>query len=349
MTILNCHDEMMGYHNDEVTLDQTDQSEMRTRRDAGRTRLTKGLERDGHPLPKEQASQGSYAMRTMHQDEQLDYDIDDGVYFEKVSLKDAAEQPLTPYAARERVCNALQQDERLKHPAEIKENCVRQRYPEGYHIDVPVYRISSEQNSQGDEVVVYEHASGNEWVKSDARAVTRWFNGYVGELNAGQPDGSQLRRITKLTKKQARSKIDWKSKTTSGICMTKLVVDYFVACTGRDDEALYETWKAIHRALSSSQKVRHPVLDKNLAEEGDPEVLFFRDRLGEAIKALEPLSKSGGTRADALKIWDGIFNTTHFSEQATEEDSKSSASKRAPFVTTSSGAARRDDGDRKFG
>lgn len=340
---------MMSYHNDQVTLNQTDQSEMRTRRDAGRTRLEKGLERDGHPLPKDQASQGSYAMRTMHQDEQLDYDIDDGVYFAKDDLKDAAAQPLTPYAARERVCKALQQDERLKHPAEIKDNCVRQRYPEGYHIDVPVYQISTEKNSKGDEIIVYEHASGNEWVKSDARAVTRWFNGYVGELNAGQPDGSQLRRITKLTKKQARSRIDWKAKTTSGICMTKLVVDHFVACTGRDDEALYETWKAIHQALTSTQKIRHPVLDKNLAEQGDQEVIFFRDRLGEAIKALEPLSKNGTTRADAFKIWDGIFNTTHFSEQATEEDSRNAASKQAPFVVKSPGAARRDDGDRKFG
>ena len=28
-----------------------------------------------------------------------------------------------------------------KHDAEVHKNCVRQAYPEGYHIDIPVYRI----------------------------------------------------------------------------------------------------------------------------------------------------------------------------------------------------------------
>lgn len=350
MTMLNCQEEMATYHTDKVTLGKSEQDEMRDRRNAGRTRLTKGLQRDGHPLPKEQASQGSYAMRTMHQDEQTDYDIDDGDYFDKDDLTDVFGLALSSYAARARVCDALKQDDRLKHPAENKDNCVRQRYPEGYHIDIPVYRISYLKNSGGDEVAVYEHASGNAWVESDARAVTRWFNGYVGDLNADQPDGSQLRRIVKLTKKQARSRIAWKLKTTSGICMTKLVVDHFVACPDRDDEALYETWTAIHESLKASQQVHHPVLDgQNLADEGDPEVLFFRDRLGEALRTLEVLKKVACTRAQARKAWDEVFGTTFFSDQLINDDSDDGGKKRGPFILTSSEAARRNDGDRRFG
>jgi hypothetical protein len=350
MTIFNCHDETTAYHNDEVTLGKTAQDEMRARRDAGRTRLTTGLTRDGHPLPEERESQGSYAMRTMHQDEQCDYDIDDGAYFAKDDLQDTAGIALSPRAARERACKALQQDDRLKYPADIKENCVRQRYPDGYHIDIPIYRILRGKDWRGEEIVTYEHSSGDAWVESDARAVTRWFNALVGELNTGQFDGSQMRRVTKLTKKAARSRISWKSQTTSGICMTKLVVDHFVACLGRDDEALHKTWKAIHQSLSVSQRIAHPVLaGKNLAEYGDSEVVFFRDRLGEALKTLEVLDKASCTRAQARKAWDQVFNTTCFSDQPTDEDPENGDKKRGPFIMTSAEVARRDDGDRRFG
>ena len=104
MSAVDCNAEMSKYNNDKVTLQKSDQDDMRTRRDAGRTRLKKGLGRDGHPAPDETASQGSYAMRTMVQDADSDYDIDDGAYFKKDNLKDANGNELTPYAARLRVC-----------------------------------------------------------------------------------------------------------------------------------------------------------------------------------------------------------------------------------------------------
>ena len=350
MTILNCHTEMTAYHAEKVTLRRADQDEMRTRRDAGRTRLTTGLKRDLHPLPLEMASQGSYAMRTMHQDEQSDYDIDDGAYFEKDELIDAGGEPLIPRAARERVCKALQQDERLKYPAEVKDNCVRQYYPEGYHIDIPVYRVSERTLSNGDVVIVYELASGDDWVESDARAVTRWFNDYVGELNAGEADGSQRRRIIKLTKKQARSRMDWKQQTASGICITKLVVDHFVESTGRDDEALYETCNNIHQALLRSQRITHPVqTDTNLAEERDPDVLFFRGRLGEALKTLDILNAEGCTRSRARQAWDQVFNTAFFANQPGSDDTENGTKILAPFATKSSGDQRRNDDGGRFG
>jgi hypothetical protein len=349
VAVFDCNDEMLGYHANKVTLSKNDQDEMRSRRDSGRTRLKGGLKRDGHPLPAEQASQGSYAMRTMHQDEQTDYDIDDASYFEKRDLTDGYGIELTPSAARERVCKALQQDDRLKHPAENKTNCVRQSYPEGYHIDIPVYRIVRGTDLQGNATVAYEHASGNSWVSSDARAVTRWYNDRVGELNTGQVDGSQLRRITRLTKKQGRSRIEWKKHTISGITMTKLVVDHFVASASRDDDSLYLTWKAVHAALVRSTQVAHPVLKAQfLAYDGDPKVAYFRDRLGEALKGLAVIEATGCTRAQARKAWDKAFGTTYFSDQPSD-DEDTGGKKRSPFVQVSPGVAQRDDGDRRFG
>lgn len=324
MTSIDCNKEMKGYHSDRVNLSNKDQEEMRGRRDNGRTRLRNGLNKADYPLPKEFSSQGSYAMRTMVQDDAYDYDIDDGVYFDKDDLKDKDGNFLGARAARLRVRSALK-DERLAYDAVIKTNCVRQQYPEGYHIDMPVYRTIRSKDFWGNEVVEYELASGDDWSKSDARKVTRWYSDAVGsELKTGQTDTSQLRRITKLTKKMARSRAAWKKKTTSGICISKLVVDHFVACSDRDDDALRSTWRAISWLLLFSQRISHPVYaDKNLAEEGDECVVFFRDCLNDALEKLKVLDEYDCTRKKAGEAWDNVFNTDYFSTQIANNDAAS--------------------------
>lgn len=347
MTDINCHSEMTGFHRDNVTLSNKQQGEMRTRRDAGRTRLENGLNEARKPQPKEVQSQGSYQMRTMVQDDDNDYDIDDGVYFASDDLRDDAGVALMPLAARQRVCDALVWDGRLKHEATVKCNCVRQAYAAGYHIDIPVYRIVTSKDEHNEPVEYYELASDDEWVRSDARAVTRWFNGLVGELNAGESDGSQMRRITKLTKKFAR-RAGWKSKTTSGICITKLVVDHFQFSADRDDKALRETWKAIDKKLQKSTEIDHPVLDTKLAPDGDEEVTFLRDCLSSALKTLEVLDKSDCTRVEARELWDDVFDTDFFTKQPNNNGDDSSG-KGSAIKVTSIETARRNDGGGRFG
>jgi hypothetical protein len=321
MSSIDCNKEIKAYHADEVNLSHEDQAEMRGRRKSGRTRLKNGLTKAGHPLPKEFSSQGSYAMRTMVHDDAYDYDIDDGVYFDKEDLKDANGGYLGARDSRTRVRNALK-DDRLAYDAVEKTNCVRQQYPEGYHIDIPVYRTFSSKDIWGNEVAEYELASGDNWIKSDARKVTRWYNDAVGsELKMGDSDTSQLRRITKLTKKVARSRAVWKKKTTSGICISKLVVDHFAARPGRDDDALHDTWKSIKSQLDFSQRIAHPVYaDMNLAEEGDECVVYFRDRLGDALETLKVLDANDCTRKKAGDAWDKVFNTAYFSIKIAKGD-----------------------------
>jgi len=348
---IDCHNEMLSYHRERVNLSNEDQKEMHQRRENGRTRLRNGLEENGHPLPKEIASQGSYAMKTMIQDSKSEYDIDDGVYFAKADLVDGQGNELNPMAARQRVCDALKYDERLKHPAEVKQNCVRQIYPQGYHIDIPVYRIvsPSKDSATGDK---YELASGDTWAESDARAVTKWFRDAVNsELKRGEVDSSQLRRVTKLTKKFARSREEWKAKTTSGICISKLVVNHFVSRAGRDDSSLRDTWKAIDAALGRTLQVAHPVLaGQNLADANDPEVRFFHERLKEQLVELEELDKDSCTKKQALETWDKVFSTTYFLDQYDERDDENRSSKdNNPFVKTTGDAARRNDNGRAFG
>lgn len=316
MTKIDFSKDIKAFHAEEVVLSTKDQAEMRSRRDSGRARLKNGLTRDKHPHPKEIAAQGSYAMQTMVEDDDCDYDIDDGVYFDKDDLKNADGDYLTPKQARERVRWALE-DDRLKHYAQVKKNCVRQRYPEGYHIDIPVYRIIRSTDSWGKEVEHYELASGDEWIKADARRVTKWFRDIVGaELKRGEADTSQTRRVTRLTKKYARSRGSWKALTTSGICITKLVVDSMVFVTDREDDALRETWKAIKKRLDISLQVAHPTESgRQLTTWDSEEAAFFRDCLAEALKKLEVLDDANCTREKALKAWDSVFNTDFFGKR----------------------------------
>ncbi len=347
MTDINCHREMDSFHASEVTLSGAQQGEMRERRDNGRVRLGTGLGVADLPLPKETHTQGSYAMRTMVQQASCDYDIDDGVYFRSEDLLDAASNPLSSLAARQRLCDALKRDKRLASEAEVKTNCVRQAYPQGYHIDVAVYRIVVTEED-GVKKVHYEHASGNAWKVSDARAVTRWFEGKVGgQLKAGEVDYSQRRRVTKLTKFFARSRVDWKKFDPSGITISKLVMDHFVEQADRDDLALRKTWKAIDETLKKSTQVVHPVRNENLAENGDVNVCHFRDRLSEALQTLEGLDAASCDRRAARKLWDDVFAVSYFLDQPDPDEPKKAAV--APMIVTSDKAARRDDGGGRYG
>jgi len=148
----------------------------------------------------------------------------------------------------------------------------------------------------------------------------------------------------RLTKGFARSRGDWKELTTSGIVITKLVVDHFMPSEGRDDEALLETWKAIRGQLKKSTQVAHPVNASNLAEEGNAKVTFFRDKLDWALGELAILEK-GCTRSEARQAWDMVFDTDYFQNlpEPKEED------KRAFFIATSQKSDVRNDGNGRFG
>lgn len=103
----DCNDDVLAFHNEKVTLSQPLRTAMRDRRNANRKRLKDRLKEKGLPLPQEFIKQGSYAMLSMVQDDDNDYDIDDGVYFAEEDLKDKDGNPLSPKATREFVCDAL--------------------------------------------------------------------------------------------------------------------------------------------------------------------------------------------------------------------------------------------------
>src|SRR5262245_31729418 len=131
----DCAGDVLAYHDDEVTLGNDERNAMRNRRDSNRDRLKAGLETAGKPAPEEFAAQGSYAMRTMTQHPDKDYDIDDGVYFDKGQLIGPRGGEMTALEARQMVRDAVD-DGSFKTSPVVKKNCVRVQYDAGYHVDL---------------------------------------------------------------------------------------------------------------------------------------------------------------------------------------------------------------------
>jgi len=319
-----CGKEIKKYHDEEVTLPQAEQTNMRDRRDANRTRLKNGLAKNDDPKPKGQWTQGSYAMKTMVQEEGQKYDIDDGAYFDREALKGSGGADKTAIAARNMVRDAVD-DGLFKRSPKVKKNCVRVFYDAGYHVDIPVYRMWEEENFLGDTETHIELASAD-WKKSDPLAVTNWFNAAVKDQSPTD-DPTQFRRVVRLMKKFAHSRGTWSDKNPSGFTISKLVEEKYLASCDDDEQALHKTMKAIKQRLDWDLAVEHPVIDEVLAGNDDPKTKFLREKLAENLKHLEVFDDPDCTKSDALRAWKNVFNDDFFEDLAKKEESSSTASK----------------------
>jgi hypothetical protein len=309
----DCSSDLTEYHDGKVPLPQEKRTEMRKRRDANRDRLLSGLVKGKKPAPSAFHSQGSYAMKTMVQDSEKDFDIDDGVYFEKVDLRDANGAETTAADARSMVRDGLKDDRFNKQPA-ARENCVRVYYNEGYHIDVPVYRRSEVLGTERVEL------ASADWKDSDARGVTEWFEQENTRLSPQGTGSGQFRHVVRLIKKFARSRQAWIGSNASGFLITKLCSEVFVGEKDRIDKALRGAMTAIRDRLDRDLVVSHPVVAGETITKGpsDTKAIFLREALRENLPFLEALDAGDCTRAQALKAWGKVFNDDWFTERGTD-------------------------------
>lgn len=318
----NCHDDILAYHDKKVTLPKSEQDEMRRRRETNRSRLRNGLERDNEPAPSEVQTQGSYAHRTMVQDPNRDYDIDDGVYFWKDDLKGPNGGDKTARDAKEMVRKALH-DDRFKISPDSRQNCVRVYYDAGYHVDVPVYRKVKTCVHGGEEVHV--EIASTDWKTANPVAVTRWFTESNDLRSPDATNGRQLRRQVRLVKAFARSRESWRSSIATGFTITTLIAnECYCASASREDEALYHTMVAMRNRLSSNLGVAHPTVDGEMLTSGpgDGRTKFLCERLSWAVNELAVLCRPNCTRVQALKAWDKVFDTTFFGDRVGDQRTK---------------------------
>lgn len=330
----DCHSQVAKFQRNEVRLPDEDRADIFEKAKTNRQRLTGGLDANGDPKPIGQRTQGSYAMRTMIVDTEADYDIDDGVYFNKSDFVGPNGGDKTAPNARQMVCDALE-DKRFNEAPKVLKNCVRVYYNEGYHIDVPVYRHVVDKNPfTGEETDRYELASAN-WKPSDALAVTKWFRNFNSD-NCSSPskngDKGQFVEVVRLMKAFARSRSSWKGKISSGFVISKLVADHFAETTERDDESLRNVAQAIKDKLAWTQAVRHPCLNENIIDDGNAKAKFLREKLEENLVHLDVLDESDCDHAKAMKAWDKFFNTDWFSHQSDPDGAKSLLQRVGPAV-----------------
>ena len=336
--MFDCSKDVRAYHNQDVTVPKTEQDRMRSRRNANRDRLRKGLEKADKPPPIEFIAQGSYAMKTMVRDPDNDYDIDDGVYFRKEDLVGPRGAEMTSLQARQMVRDTVD-DGRFKQAPEVRSNCVRVYYEAGYHVDLPVYRRVVTSTVFGEEAH-YELAASSGWKRSDARDVTDWYE----DERVRAADGQQLRRLNRDLKKYARSRHSWRAGILSGFGISVLVIERFRQ-NDREDRALYDTMVAIRDRLDWNLEVAHPVTPGDYITSGadDARARSFRDKLTDAIDALQPLFRTDCTREHALKCWDKVFATTSFSGRLENEQRASVTAPAiigsAALLSSTSGAA----------
>ncbi len=205
---------------------------MKTARDTCANNVENGLTKNGDPAPVGFQIQGSFAMETVVQHADNKYDIDYGIVFRKESLV-GQRVDKAPRAARQMVADAFK-DKRFDSDPIVKTKCVRFPYAAGYHVDMPVYRQST--NIWG--ATIWEIASGDSWVESRPKAVTKWFDDAVTEKSPDTNNDGQMRRIVCLLKAVEKTRVSY--NWPSGFIVSVLVKDKYVS-DQRDDVSFIKT------------------------------------------------------------------------------------------------------------
>lgn len=332
--MFNSHQDLLNFFLDRVQLTEVQKKKMRSRRNANRERLKRGLEEDGDPEPLRFVKQGSYAMHTMVQANADTSDIDDGAVFKKDDLKGARGGEYSALDAKQMVRDALD-DGSFKMAPEVRTNCVRVYYDDGFTVDVPVYR---EVESAGR---TYYELAGPDWKESDPEAVTDWFNKNV---NAKSPDivhGRQMRRLVRLLKAWSKSRSSW--NLPSGLVLSILTNEgYFLnpAWKERDDQAFLAVLTAIYQRLVVNRRVYRPVSphDEITKSSDDANMRELRDRLKEGIQTLAVLLSPKAGRLETLKAYKSFFSTDYFDAEIAKLEKPQKAALAAPAIITNSGA-----------
>jgi hypothetical protein len=305
----NLHQEMNDFHIEHVRLSYDEKKKLAGYRNTNLERLKSGLdklgEEDGndyaHPI--RTRNQGSYAMHTIIQHPDNDYDIDVALIFRKDDL------PSTALEARKRIAAALQKGGgNFSRPPEARTHCATIWYAEGYHIDFAIYREYEDEYG----VTVVEHA-GTDWTPRDPMEITNWFNKEVwdrspsGDMGADVEAG-QMRRIVRLLKAFAKSREP--EKLPGGLIISVLVAECYCPDSSRDDVSLYQTMVAIRNRLLFNLAIWNPVDNsQKLTSKTEyiNQVARLRDALSEAIEHLQVLFEIGCTEPQAIGAWYEVF------------------------------------------
>jgi hypothetical protein len=309
---VNYHLAIQAYEAVKVNLSDAVREDLYKKREANRNRLRANLPE--RVKIKDFIAQGSMAIRTTIQEEGGDYDIDDGITFHSETLKGAIIGffHMDSDEVRQMVCDALRNDKFSKQP-EIFGNCVRVYYSEGYHVDVPSFRVIDAGTSNERQELAGKHG----WKVSDPTEINRWFEERVQKLNRIQDDaGGQFRRMIRLLKRFARSRgKQW--NMPNGLKLTMLVDECFERSYERDDKAFYFLLSNLHERLHKSRIVWNRAEPESTRSrltksDDDENVIELHQRLFDALKQLTDLWDAKCTLTQTRSAWDWVFQSGGF-------------------------------------
>jgi len=237
-------------------------------------------------VPKFQG-QGSYAMGTIVNPLDGEFDIDDGVYLMHLDTHDKSGWPTTETAHRWLV--QATEDHTSEKPID-KATCVRVRFAGQYHVDLPAY---GELN--GTYLLAEKGEKG--WHRSDPLALTDWFKGRVKNR------GEQLRNIVCYLKAWADFQSGRLGVMPSGLILTVLASNHFYA-DERDDIAFANTIGAISNAVGSVFYLYNPVDagEELTARLTEAQKKRFQEAILDTADAATEAINSDDTH-EAAKIW----------------------------------------------
>jgi len=236
----DCHNLFQQYHNT-VKLSVSKKEFLKKGKNAIRNRIKNYFINTLKIKSPKFWSQGSYALRTIVNPIDGEYDIDDGVYLQNIEEENNWPSPQTVHKW---IYSAVKGHTR-EDPID-KRTCIRVVYSGEYHIDLPIYAIS-------DNNYYLAEKSNSGWHISNPKKFHDWF------MTQLKINSEQLRTIVKYLKAWADYQRKYnRSILPSGLILTVLTTEN---CENRerDDAAFGRTVKNIYQKICNEFEVCNPV------------------------------------------------------------------------------------------
>lgn len=280
----DCHREFQDFYK-KIKLSPPKRESLKTARNAIRDRIRKYFRENLKARVPNFHGQGSYAMHTIVNPINGEYDIDDGVYLNNLD-EDRSKWP-TAETVHRWIYNAVEGHTSQK-PIN-KRACVRVVYAGHYHVDLPIYGIYNG--------LPYLAEKGKtEWTLSDPKALTDWFVDQV------KNKGEQLKRVVMYLKAWADNKSGL-GKLPPSLVLTVLAAENYVS-SDRDDKAFTETVRKIKNRILISPIIVNPVNTSELLSDKltQSQMNNFRERLSTLLTNADNALYEDN-KEKACKLW----------------------------------------------
>ena len=308
----NCHDLFEDFYST-ISIDKSKRDSLMSARDAIQDRITNYFKNELKEKVPEYKIQGSYALDTIVNPLDGEYDIDVGIYLQNID-HDKVKWPTTE-TVHNWIFKAV--ENHTKEKPTDKRTCVRVNYSGQYHVDLPIY------GTYKNESYLAEKGEAK-WHISDPKDFENWFKGEI------EKKGDQIRHLVKYLKAWA----DYNSKSgklPSGFVLTILITECYEK-SDRDDASFAGTAKSMYDRLKISEEIRNPVDPKeNLRDRiSDSKMVTFKESL-ETLLNNASLALKEKSKKEACKKWRKEFGD-RFSNCENVKDSSESLKTTAPAI-----------------